>query len=185
AGQRLPAQRRLAAAHRLRRRAANALRRGRQARAHLYAGLRGTRAVRACGRARALDRYLFGRRDGVLVLLRQRAAARARAAAEGRARAGASRVGRALFRRAARHRRLVPAPRSPRAPAERVRAAEGAAGREGAAAALEMKYALFQDSRIGTRRMNQDRVGHWSTSSTLLMALADGLGGHPHGEVAA
>jgi len=48
-----------------------------------------------------------------------------------------------------------------------------------------MKYALFQDSRIGTRRMNQDRVGHWSTSSTLLMAVADGLGGHPHGEIAA
>jgi serine/threonine protein phosphatase PrpC len=48
-----------------------------------------------------------------------------------------------------------------------------------------MKYALIQDSRIGTRRINQDRVGHWSTGSCLLMAVADGLGGHPHGEVAA
>jgi PPM family protein phosphatase len=48
-----------------------------------------------------------------------------------------------------------------------------------------MKYALAQDSRIGGRRINQDRVGHWSTSACLLLAVADGLGGHPHGEVAA
>jgi PPM family protein phosphatase len=48
-----------------------------------------------------------------------------------------------------------------------------------------MKYALAQETRIGTRRINQDRIGHWSTSDCVLMAVADGLGGHPHGEVAA
>src|SRR4051812_50225641 len=48
-----------------------------------------------------------------------------------------------------------------------------------------MKYALHQASRIGGRSINQDRVGYWSTPDCLLMAVADGLGGHPHGEVAA
>lgn len=48
-----------------------------------------------------------------------------------------------------------------------------------------MRYALVHDSRIGARRTNQDRVGCWSTEQTLLMAVADGLGGHLHGEVAA
>ena len=48
-----------------------------------------------------------------------------------------------------------------------------------------MKYALAHETRIGTRRINQDRIGHWATSDCVLMAVADGLGGHPHGEVAA
>ena len=48
-----------------------------------------------------------------------------------------------------------------------------------------MNYAIVQESRIGMRRINQDRVGYWSTSGALLMAVADGLGGHILGEVAA
>jgi serine/threonine protein phosphatase PrpC len=48
-----------------------------------------------------------------------------------------------------------------------------------------MNYALAQETRIGTRQINQDRIGWWSTDETLLMAVADGLGGHPHGELAA
>ena len=48
-----------------------------------------------------------------------------------------------------------------------------------------MRYALVHDSRIGARRANEDRIGCWSTEQTLLMAVADGLGGHAHGEVAA
>jgi serine/threonine protein phosphatase PrpC len=48
-----------------------------------------------------------------------------------------------------------------------------------------MNFAIAHGTRIGGRRVNQDRVGHWSTSECLLMAVADGLGGHPHGEVAA
>ena len=42
-----------------------------------------------------------------------------------------------------------------------------------------MNYALCQETRIGTRRMNQDRIGHWATAECMLMAVADGLGGHP------
>jgi serine/threonine protein phosphatase PrpC len=48
-----------------------------------------------------------------------------------------------------------------------------------------MKYAVVQETRIGARRMNQDRIGCWSTSACVLMTVADGLGGHLHGEVAA
>ena len=48
-----------------------------------------------------------------------------------------------------------------------------------------MKYTVAQETRLGTRRINQDRIGCWSTSACLLMTVADGLGGHPHGEVAA
>jgi len=48
-----------------------------------------------------------------------------------------------------------------------------------------MKFSIAHDTRIGTRRSNQDRLGCWSTDQTLLMAVADGLGGHLHGEVAA
>jgi serine/threonine protein phosphatase PrpC len=44
---------------------------------------------------------------------------------------------------------------------------------------------IAHETRIGTRRMNQDRFGHWRSGRSLLMVVADGLGGHPHGEVAA
>jgi PPM family protein phosphatase len=48
-----------------------------------------------------------------------------------------------------------------------------------------MKYSIAQASRVGAREINQDRVGQWSTPHALLMAVADGLGGHQHGEIAA
>jgi len=48
-----------------------------------------------------------------------------------------------------------------------------------------MKFAIVQESRVGARSMNQDRVGHWRTRDALLLVLADGMGGHLHGEVAA
>ena len=48
-----------------------------------------------------------------------------------------------------------------------------------------MKFSLAQDSRIGARQVNQDRLGHWRTPESLLLAVADGLGGHLRGEVAA
>lgn len=51
--------------------------------------------------------------------------------------------------------------------------------------ALKLKYSIAQDSRLGARKMNQDRVGQWSTPEALLMTVADGLGGHLHGEIAA
>ena len=48
-----------------------------------------------------------------------------------------------------------------------------------------MKFSLVRDSRRGMRRVNEDRVGHWESPGALLMAVADGLGGHLHGEIAA
>lgn len=48
-----------------------------------------------------------------------------------------------------------------------------------------MKYSVAQETRLGARRINQDRIGCWSTSASLLMTVADGLGGHIYGEVAA
>ncbi|MGE0873239.1 MAG: PP2C family serine/threonine-protein phosphatase [Burkholderiales bacterium] len=48
-----------------------------------------------------------------------------------------------------------------------------------------MKFRLFQDSRVGARAYNQDRIGHWRTGGSLLLVLADGMGGHLNGEVAA
>jgi len=48
-----------------------------------------------------------------------------------------------------------------------------------------MKYALVKESRLGGRKINQDRLGEWATPGALLVAVADGLGGHAHGEIAA
>jgi len=48
-----------------------------------------------------------------------------------------------------------------------------------------MKFSIVRDSRRGMRRVNEDRVGHWESPGALLMAVADGLGGHLHGEIAA
>jgi serine/threonine protein phosphatase PrpC len=48
-----------------------------------------------------------------------------------------------------------------------------------------MRFAIFQESHIGARKMNQDRMGYSFTRDALLLVLADGMGGHPRGEVAA
>lgn len=48
-----------------------------------------------------------------------------------------------------------------------------------------MKFSIFQDSRIGGRGNNEDRIGYRYTREALIMVLCDGLGGHGHGEVAA
>jgi len=44
---------------------------------------------------------------------------------------------------------------------------------------------IVQASVVGARELNEDRIGHWSASDAVLMAVADGLGGHMHGEIAA
>jgi serine/threonine protein phosphatase PrpC len=44
---------------------------------------------------------------------------------------------------------------------------------------------IVQASVIGKRAANEDRVGSWTSADAVLMAVADGLGGHLHGEVAA
>lgn len=52
-------------------------------------------------------------------------------------------------------------------------------------ALLEMNYTIAQESRIGGRKINQDRVASVATEDAVLMIVADGMGGHLHGEVAA
>ena len=44
---------------------------------------------------------------------------------------------------------------------------------------------IVQGSNVGARDINEDRVGHWTAPGAMLMAVADGLGGHNHGELAA
>jgi serine/threonine protein phosphatase PrpC len=48
-----------------------------------------------------------------------------------------------------------------------------------------MKFTIYQESRIGQRHNNQDRIAHCYSRDALLLVLADGMGGHLHGEVAA
>jgi serine/threonine protein phosphatase PrpC len=48
-----------------------------------------------------------------------------------------------------------------------------------------MRFSVYQESRIGGRRNNQDRMGYCYTRDSLLLLLADGMGGHIQGEVAA
>ena len=48
-----------------------------------------------------------------------------------------------------------------------------------------MKFAIFQQSRQGGRKYNQDRVAYSYSKDAVLMVVADGMGGHFHGEVAA
>lgn len=47
-----------------------------------------------------------------------------------------------------------------------------------------MRFSVFQVSRKGGRETNEDRMGYCFTREAGLFALADGMGGHPEGEVA-
>lgn len=48
-----------------------------------------------------------------------------------------------------------------------------------------MRFSIYQDTLCGARATNQDRMGYCFTRESLLMLVADGMGGHLHGEVAA
>ncbi len=48
-----------------------------------------------------------------------------------------------------------------------------------------MKFSIFQVSRKGGRKVNEDRMGYCYTRGAGIFLLADGMGGHPQGEVAA
>jgi len=48
-----------------------------------------------------------------------------------------------------------------------------------------MRFTIFQESRKGSRRINQDRIAYTYGRDTLLLVVADGMGGHAGGEIAA
>jgi serine/threonine protein phosphatase PrpC len=47
-----------------------------------------------------------------------------------------------------------------------------------------MNFSVYQASHIGNRKFNQDRVAYVYNNNALLLVLADGMGGHLHGELA-
>jgi serine/threonine protein phosphatase PrpC len=48
-----------------------------------------------------------------------------------------------------------------------------------------MKFTIYQESRTGKRANNEDRLAHCYSREALLMVVADGMGGHYYGEIAA
>lgn len=48
-----------------------------------------------------------------------------------------------------------------------------------------MRYTVYESSRKGGRAANEDRVGYSYTNESLVMVLADGMGGHNRGDLAA
>jgi protein phosphatase len=48
-----------------------------------------------------------------------------------------------------------------------------------------MQFSVYQQTHIGGRKVNQDRMGYSFTRDALLLVLADGMGGHLAGEIAA
>ena len=48
-----------------------------------------------------------------------------------------------------------------------------------------MKFTIYQNSRQGPRNYNQDRLAYSYSKDALLLVLADGMGGHRNGEIAA
>ena len=48
-----------------------------------------------------------------------------------------------------------------------------------------MRFTIYQESRRGGRANNEDRIAYSYSRDALLMVIADGMGGHHYGEVAA
>lgn len=48
-----------------------------------------------------------------------------------------------------------------------------------------MKFTIYQESRQGKRANNEDRIAYCYSRDALLMVVADGMGGHYYGEIAA
>jgi serine/threonine protein phosphatase PrpC len=48
-----------------------------------------------------------------------------------------------------------------------------------------MRFTIYQESRQGGRENNEDRIAHCYSRDALLAVVADGMGGHYYGEVAA
>jgi serine/threonine protein phosphatase PrpC len=47
-----------------------------------------------------------------------------------------------------------------------------------------MKFTIYQESRPASAN-NEDRIAYCYSRDALLMVVADGMGGHLHGEIAA
>lgn len=48
-----------------------------------------------------------------------------------------------------------------------------------------MRFSIYQESKKGGRKSNQDRMGYCFSRDALLMIVADGMGGHLQGDMAA
>ena len=48
-----------------------------------------------------------------------------------------------------------------------------------------MRFTIYQESRVGGRANNEDRATYCYSRDALLMVVADGMGGHHYGEIAA
>jgi protein phosphatase len=48
-----------------------------------------------------------------------------------------------------------------------------------------VRFSIYQESKRGGRKINQDRMGYAYTKDALLIIICDGMGGHMQGEVAA
>jgi PPM family protein phosphatase len=48
-----------------------------------------------------------------------------------------------------------------------------------------MEFSIFQETRRGARKVNQDRLGYVYTRDAVCLVVADGMGGHIGGEIAA
>lgn len=48
-----------------------------------------------------------------------------------------------------------------------------------------MRFSIYQESKRGGRKINQDRMGYSYTKDCLMIIVCDGMGGHMQGEVAA
>jgi serine/threonine protein phosphatase PrpC len=48
-----------------------------------------------------------------------------------------------------------------------------------------VKFTIYQESRLGRRKNNEDRMAHSYSRDALLLVIADGMGGHYYGEIAA
>ncbi|MEI2740174.1 MAG: protein kinase [Chitinophagaceae bacterium] len=60
-----------------------------------------------------------------------------------------------------------------------------AGGRQTQENQRRMKFTIYQESRTGKRANNEDRLAYCYSREALLMVVADGMGGHYYGEVAA